>query len=54
MMGYIEDSNANQLFDPIKQHIIIRSNVIFYENTFGIDLLNSSSGSSSNDLFGIV
>jgi hypothetical protein len=27
MMGYSKDSKAYQLFDPVKQRIIIRSNV---------------------------
>lgn len=54
MMRYSKDSKSYRLFDPIKQQIIIRCNVIFYENTSSIGLLNSSSGPSYNDSFGIV
>ena len=45
MMGYSKESKAYQLFDPIKQQIIIRINVIFDMNNFDIGLLNSFSSS---------
>jgi hypothetical protein len=41
MMGYSEELKAYRLFDPIKQEIIYRRDVVFDEKTSGITLLNS-------------
>ena len=54
MMGYSKESKSYQLFDPVKQHIIIQHNVLFDENTFGLDLLKTPFGPSYIDPFGIV
>ena len=52
MMGYY--SKSYQLFDLVKQHIMIRRNVIFDEKTLGIKLSNSSSSLLHNYPFDIV
>ena len=54
MMRYSEESKDYWLFVPVKQHIIIRNNVIFDENSSDIGFLKSSSGSSYNDPFHII
>ena len=53
-IGYSEVLKAYRLFNPVKQKIIIRNNVIFDEKNFGLGLLKSSSSLSYNDLFGII
>ena len=54
MMGYSKELKSYQLFDLVKHQIIIKHNVIFEENTFGLVFLTSSSGQSYGDPFGIV
>lgn len=54
MMGYSKESKAYRLFDPIKQQIIIKRNMIFSEKSIGIKLLKSSSHLLHNDPFDIV
>lgn len=54
MMGYFEESKSYKLFDPIKQQIIIKRNVIFDEKILGIKLLNSSSSILHSEPFDIV
>jgi hypothetical protein len=54
MMGYSEESKSYLLFDPIKQHIIMRRNVFFYEKYSGIKFLNSSSGLLQDGQFNVV
>ena len=53
MMGYSDESKVCKLFDPAKQQIILRKNVIFYENMSSTKLLNSFSGLLHNDPFDI-
>ena len=53
MMGYSKESKAYQLFDPVKQQIIIRRNVIFDGKSSCLKLLNSSSGLLNSDPFDI-
>ena len=53
MMHYSEESKYYQLFDLVKQKIIIRRNVKFDENTSNIVLLKSPYGPFYSDLFGI-
>ena len=53
-MGYSEESKSYGLFDPVKQQIIIRHNVIFDEKNYGLGLLKSPSSPSYIDPFGIV
>ena len=53
-MGYCEESKSYQLFDPLKQYIIIRRNVIFDENYLRIKFLNSSYGLLHSDPFDII
>ena len=48
-MGYSKESKAYKLFDPIKQQIICKKDVVFDEKTSSITLLNSSSSLLSND-----
>jgi len=43
MMGYSEESTTYRLFDYVKQQIIMKRNVFFYEKSLGINLLNASS-----------
>ena len=54
MMGYSEESKSYLLFDLVKQHIIIRCNLIFDEKKYGLELFKSSFGSSQSVPFGIV
>lgn len=54
MMSYAKELKAYRMFDLVKQHIIIRCNVIFEEKASSLGLLKTTSGSSYNDLFGIV
>ena len=54
MMGYFEECIAYQLFDLVKQQIIITRNVIFYEKYLGIKLLKYSFGLLYSDPFDIV
>lgn len=54
MLGYSKESKAYWLFEPIKQQIIIRRNVIFDEKSSIIGLLNSSSSLLCSDPFDIV
>jgi hypothetical protein len=57
MMGYSKESKAYRLFDPIKQQITIKRNMIFDEKSLGIKLLNSSSNplhSHSFDFFNSI
>ena len=54
MMGYYDESKSYILFDPIKQKIILRIIVIFYEHISSNKLLNSSFGLLHNDIFDII
>lgn len=54
MMGYSENSKSYQLFDFVKQQIIIMRNVIFDEKSSGLKLLNSPFCILNNDPFDIV
>lgn len=54
VMNYFEESKRNILFDPIKQKNIIRINVVFDENTLGINLLNPTSCLLTSDPFEIM
>jgi hypothetical protein len=54
MMGYSGESKSYQPFDPVKQQIIIRRNMIFNEKYLGIKFLNPSSCILHSDLFDIV
>ena len=54
MMAYSKELKAYQLFNPVKQHIIIKCNVIFDETNSSMGLLKSSSSLSYNDPIGIV
>lgn len=54
MMGYSKQWKAYQLFDPIKQQIIIMRNVIFDKKASGIVLLKSPFGPSYSNSFNIV
>lgn len=52
MMGYYEETKFYQLFDPIKQQIIIRIKMIIDEGSSRIKLLNYSSSLLHSDPFG--
>lgn len=54
MMGHSNKLKSYRMFDPIKQQLIIRRNVNFDENNFGLSLLKYLSGPSYSDTFGIV
>ena len=54
MMGDSNESKANRLFDPIKQHIIFSRIVFFDETISGKQLLNSSNDPLNNDIFYIL
>ena len=53
-MGYSEESKSYQLFDPVKQKIIVMRNVIVYEKYLGLKMLKYSSSLLNNDPFDIV
>jgi hypothetical protein len=53
MMSYSEEFKAYRLFDPIKQHIIIKRNVIFVEKISGLRLWKPSFDLSYSHPFGI-
>ena len=54
MMGYSKDLKSYQLFDLVKQYIIIKLNVIFDENISSISLFKYPSRPPYSDPFGIV
>jgi hypothetical protein len=53
-MAYFEELKTYQLFDLVKQKIIIRRNVRFDEKSYGIKLLNSYSILLQDDPLDVV